>query len=217
MKSPARKLSKTTEAENIAAIVLAAGPRGSLPFPKALAPFGSATALERAVRNCTEAPGYGPVAVVVGSEADAVLNAWQPPKGVLVVHNSKWREGQLSSLRAGLRCVPRNAAFLIYPVDYPLLFPGLLSRLRWAYTHRAPHERIVVPAMGSRDGHPILVAPELRGEFIRAKTARDVVHHPRRQGRVLRVRVRDSAILQDFDSPASFRLCARLLGGHYRA
>jgi CTP:molybdopterin cytidylyltransferase MocA len=155
--------------------------------------------------------------VVLGSDVDAILGAWRPPKGVVAVHNPRWRTGQLASLRAGLRRVPRNAAFLIYPVDYPLLFPGLLARLRWAYIHRAPHQRIVVPTLGNRDGHPVLVAPELRAEFARAKTARDVVHHPAKQGRLLSVPVRDPAIFRDFDSSSTYRLCARLLRGRLRA
>jgi CTP:molybdopterin cytidylyltransferase MocA len=217
MKAAKRKRSPAREAEKIGAVILAAGPRRTLPFPKALAPFGAETAIDRAVNTCREAPGFGPIIVVLGSDAEAVLAAWKPPSETQVVHNQKWQEGQLSSLRAGLRCVPSNAAFLIYPVDYPLLFPGLLARLRWGYVHRAANEQLVVPAVGSRDGHPILVAPELRGEFLRARAARDVVHRPDRQERILRVPVRDTAIFRDFDSPSTYRLCVRLLRGRLRA
>ncbi len=217
MKSQGRKGGHGPEEDRIVPIILAAGPRGSLPFPKALAPFGRGTALERAVRCCSEARGFGPAVVVLGSETDRILAEWKPPKGTIVVRNVDWQEGQITSLRAGLRRVPRNAAFLLYPVDYPLLFPGLLARLWWAYSHRAPGEGIVVPAMNGRDGHPILVAPELRREFARAEKARDVVHRPDRPQRLLRVRVRDTAIFRDFDSPSTYRLCVRLLSGHYRA
>jgi CTP:molybdopterin cytidylyltransferase MocA len=217
MKSPSRAATRSAEEEKIVPIILAAGPRGSLPFPKALAPFGRATALERAVRCCSEGNAFGFAVVVLGSEAGTILAKWKPQKGIIVVRNPEWEHGQISSLRAGLRCVPRNAAFLLYPVDYPLLFPGLLARLWWAYIHRSPGEAIVVPAMHGRDGHPILVAPELRREFLRAETARDVVHRKDRPQRILRVRVRDQAIFRDFDSPSTYRLCVSLLAGHYRA
>jgi len=198
-------------------IILAAGPRGSLPFPKALAPFGSRTALERAVRNCSEAHRFAPAVVVLGSEAEAILARWKPQPEIKVVQNPGWQAGQISSLRAGLRRVPRHAAFLIYPVDYPLISTGLLARLLRAYSYRVPGEGIVVPAMDGRDGHPILVAPELRREFLRARTARDVVHRKDRPERILRVHVHDLAIFRDFDSPSTYRLCVRLLAGHYRA
>jgi CTP:molybdopterin cytidylyltransferase MocA len=217
MKPRIRKRPEATEEEKITPIILAAGPRGSLRFPKALAPFGTCTALDRAVRCCSEAHGFGPAVVVLGSDADAVLTEWKAPRDIVVVRNDRWREGQISSLRAGLRHVSRNAAFLIYPVDYPLFFSGLLARLWWAYSHRSPGERIVVPEMDGRDGHPILVAPELRYEFLRARTARDVVHRKDRPHRVLRVPVRDIAIFRDFDSPSSYRLCVRLLSNRYRA
>ncbi|HKM89654.1 MAG TPA: NTP transferase domain-containing protein [Candidatus Acidoferrales bacterium] len=217
MKRPTGKRRRKTEDESIAAIILAAGPRRTLPFPKALAPFGTLTALERALKTCAEARGFAPLVVVLGSDAEDILGKWEPARGVIVVRNQDWREGQLSSLLAGLRRVSPHAAFLIYPVDYPLLFPGLLARLRWAYTHRSLDQRIVVPSIGKRDGHPVLVAPELRREFSRARTAREVVHRPDKQERVLRVRVRERAIFRDFDSPATYRLCVRLLRGHQRA
>jgi len=217
MKRRTRKRRQGTEDKNIAAIILAAGPRRTLPFPKALAPFGTLTALERALKTCAGAPGFAPIVVVLGSDAEEILAKWKSARRVIVVQNPDWREGQLSSLLAGLRRVSRHAAFLIYPVDYPLLFPGLLARLRWAYMHRQAGEQIVVPSLGSRDGHPVLVAPEMRREFARARTAREVVHRPDKQDRVLRVRVRERAIFRDFDSPATYRLCVRLSRGHQRA
>ena len=217
MKSSPRKRQGALEEDKIVPVILAAGPRASLAFPKALAPFGRSTALERALRSCSGAHGFGPAVVVLGSDAETILANWQPQAETIVVRNPDWREGQISSLRAGLRRVPRNSAFLLYPVDYPLLSTGLLARLRWAYTHRWPGESIVVPEMEGRDGHPILVASELRREFLRAKTARDVVHRKDRQHRILRVPVRDAAIFRDFDSPSTYRLCVRLLAGHYRA
>jgi CTP:molybdopterin cytidylyltransferase MocA len=217
MKRRTQKPSRAAEDQEIFPIILAAGPRGSLPFPKALAQFGRWNALERAVRACREAHGFAAPVVVLGSEADAILARWKTPQDCIVVQNPGWQQGQISSLRAGLRRVPRNAAFLIYPVDYPLISTGLLARLSWAYSYRAPGEGIVVPSMGGRDGHPILVAPELRREFLRARTARDVVHRTDRPERILRAFVRDLAIFRDFDSPSTYRLCVRLLAGHYRA
>jgi len=217
MKRQARRAARPFAEEQIVPLILAAGPRGSLPFPKALAPIGDLTALEHAEAVCLAAPGFAPPVVVLGSEAETILSRWKPAKEVVVIRNPSWRSGQISSLRAGLRRVPRRAPFLIYPVDYPLISAGLLARLRWAYVHRFPGETIVAPALGGRDGHPILVAPDLRGEFLRARTARDVVHRPDRPERILRVRVRDAAIFRDFDSPSTYRLCLRLLGGRFRA
>ena len=217
MKRGARTPRNSHAEEIVTPIILAAGPRGRLPFPKALAPFGKRTALERAVRACASSPGYAPPVVVLGSEADEILARWKPAKNITVVRNAAWQSGQISSLRAGLRWARRRSPFLIFPVDYPLITAGILSRLRWAYLYRFPGETIVVPAWGGRDGHPILVAPEMRREFLRATMARDVVHRKDRPERILRLPVRDAGIFRDFDSPRTYRLCVQLMGGRFRA
>jgi len=203
-------------------IILAAGPPRSLPFPKPLAPFGAKTALERAVGTCCATPGLAPPIVVLGCQARRVLSCWRAlPSSrthtARFVHNRDWRRGQLSSLLAGLRRLPRRArGFLLYPVDYPLLTPRLLARLLRAFRRRARRKQIVAPAIGRRTGHPILVSRELAPEFRscsrRGGTARNVIYRATYPDRVLRVPVRDRAIFRDFDSPGSYRRCLRLAG-----
>jgi len=206
----------------IVPIILAAGPPRSLPYPKPLTPFGPKTALERAVETCCATRGLARPIIVLGCRARRVLSCWQarPFSGrfpATFVHNRDWRRGQLSSLLAGLRHLPPRArGFLLYPVDYPLLTPRLLARLLRVFRTRARWQQIVVPAIGRRTGHPILVsrelAPEFRSSYRRGGTARDVIYRATQPDRVLRVPVRDRAIFQDFDSPASYRRCLRLAG-----
>jgi len=201
-------------------IILAAGPPRRLPFPKPLAPFGAKTALDRAVETCCATRGLAPPIVVLGCQARRVLFCWRTRSSsrthlATFVHNRKWRRGQLSSLLAGLRRLPlRACGFLLYPVDYPLLTPRLLERLLQAFHTRARWQQIVVPAIGRRTGHPILVSRELAPEFRfcvrQGGTARDVIYRATRPDRVLRVPVRERAIFRDFDSPASYRLCLQL-------
>ena len=206
----------------IVPIILAAGPPRELPFPKPLAPFGAKTALERALETCCATRGMAPPIVVLGCQAHRVLSCWRrrPPSRThpaTIVHNRDWRRGQLCSLLAGLRRLPPRAlGFLLYPVDYPLLSPRLLARLLHAFHIRARGQQIVVPAIGRRTGHPILVSRELAPEFRtcarQGGTARDVIYRPTQPDRVVRVPVRDRTIFRDFDSPASYRLCLRLAG-----
>jgi CTP:molybdopterin cytidylyltransferase MocA len=169
-----------------------------------------------AIRTCHMSPGYARPIVVLGSEAGKILGRWKPPGGCQVVRNHHWRRGQLASLLAGLRRVPRRAPILIYPVDYPLLRPALLARLRRAYEERGPNQHIVIPVRGKRGGHPVILGPELRVELAVAATAREVIYRPGREQRVVRVPVRDRAIFRDFDSPSTYRLCVRLLNRRCR-
>src|SRR5258706_189554 len=93
--------------EEIIPIILAAGSSRALPFPKALALFGTKTALQIATENCSFS---SKVLVVLGADAQRILPV--VPKATQVVINRKWREGQLSSLQAALKNIEPNAAFL---------------------------------------------------------------------------------------------------------
>lgn len=184
----------------IAAVILAAGPSRSLRFPKALAPFAGKTALEIAIANCK---GLEPLIVVLGCNATRVRGS--VPRGVRVVVNRNWRTGQLSSLLAALRWVPRGAALLVHPVDHPLLTREIVQRLCRAFARRIAKQAIVLPIFRGRVGHPAIFAPEIRNELRRAKTAREIVYRDPR--RVKFVKVNSPAVCLDFDSPASYRRC----------
>ena len=184
-------------------IILAAGGSAHLEFPKPLAQFEGRTALELAIQNCE---GLERPIVVLGDRAEDIRP--HVPMGARVVLNREWQRGQLSSLLAGLRLVPRGAAFLLYPVDQPLLTAGLVSRLARAFANRGPGKSIVMPRKGIRAGHPILCSGELRNELRKARTAREVVYRDPR--RVRYVTVGDVAIWTDFDSMTTYRRCVRL-------
>jgi len=184
-------------------IILAGGDSSHLGYPKPLAQFDGRTALEIAVESCA---GLERPIVVLGHRAAAIRP--YVPRGARVAVNRDWRKGQLSSLLTGLRLVPRDAAFFLYPVDQPLLTAALVSRLARAFMKRSRRQQIVMPRKGKRAGHPILCAGELRGELRKAQTAREVVYRDDR--RIRYVPVRDVAIWTDFDSSATYRKCLRM-------
>ena len=137
-------------------IILAGGDSSHLGYPKPLALFEGRTALELAVESCS---GWETPIVVLGHRAAEIRS--HVPAGARMVINREWRKGQLSSLLAGLRAVPRGAAFLLYPVDQPLLTGSLVMRLVRAFEKRGPGKLIVMPRKAKRSGHPILCAGEL--------------------------------------------------------
>jgi len=188
--------------ENIFPIILAAGPSHHLPFPKPLAIFGGKTALAIAIENCAklERP-----LVVLGCDAERVRRA--VPHAAQVVLNRGWRRGQISSLRRALKQIPADGAFLIYPIDHPLLKRKTIQRLVRAFQTREGSQQIVIPQHGSLYGHPAIVSGNLRAEFLKSKTARDVIY--RLPSRVRAIEVQTRAIFTDFDTPESYRLCLR--------
>ncbi len=183
-------------ATRVVALILAAGESRKLKQPHALTRFRGKAAVERAIETCGGA-GFAAPVVVLGCEAKRVPRAI----AARAVINRGWRAGMMSSIRAGLRRVPRNAAVLLYPVDYPLLTPAILRRLMRAFRIRARRQAIVSPVGRSRAGHPVLFAPEMRRELMRARTARSVVEkNPRR---VKKVRVSSAAIWKDLEMLAA--------------
>ena len=124
-----------------------------------------------------------------------------------MVVNRRWRGGQLRSLLAGLRHVPASAAFMLYPVDFPLLTRTEVQRLTKAFRARRTGKEIVAPVFRRRSGHPVLFSPAMRAELKRARTAKEVVFRDRNRLRL--VPVDTAAIWQDFRSPASYRLRLR--------
>jgi CTP:molybdopterin cytidylyltransferase MocA len=198
-KTRRRKKSRATSKNPpIIPIILAAGKAPRLGFPQALAQFGDKNALQIAVKNCTR---LGPPIVVLGCSARRVRAA--VPRGTRVVVHAGWRSGQLSSLRAGLRHVPRNAAFMLYPVDYPLLTPRAIRRLVAGFRRKRADQTIVLPVFRGRAGHPVIFSPSLRGELTGARNARDVVG--KEPQRVKRIPLGTSAIWEDFDTLFSYR------------
>lgn len=188
-------------------ILLAAGKSPHLPFRKALADFAGCTAVEIAVKNCH---GLERPIVVLGYQADRVRSVVTRRARVTV--NRKWRTGQLSSLLAGLRKVPHDGAFLIYPVDLVFLTPQMIRRLAAAFHRRTARQAIAMPVCAGRDGHPVILAPELRAELRSAKTAREVVN--RDPSRIKRVRMKTFAIWKDFDTSASYARLRREFARH---
>jgi CTP:molybdopterin cytidylyltransferase MocA len=196
--------------EEIVPIILAAGSSKHLALPKPLAKFDGKTALQLAVANCE---GLGGAIVVLGSDARKIRPA--VPRGVRVILNTRWRQGQMSSLRCALRHVRRSSAFMIYPVDHALLRKRTVQALVRAFHSRDVSKEIVMPQHNGRLGHPIIVAPTLRGEFLYAQTAREIVYSDPRRNLVIRVRTR--TIYEDFENPQSYRRCLRKFLGARRS
>ena len=189
--------SKRQTNRRVIPIILAAGSARRLGFPQALAKFGDLSALDIAVNNCA---GLGKPVVVLGHAVERILPA--VPHGVKVVVHRGWRAGQLSSLRAGLRLMPKHSSFLLYPVDYPLLTRRLIRRLVTAFQRRKAGLTIVVPVYRKRKGHPVLFSWTIRREFAHASSAREVVEKD--LGRVKEVQIGTPAIWQDFDTLSAY-------------
>lgn len=175
-------------------ILLAAGKPSRPNVQNAPINLPGRTPLEIAVENCADLER--PI-VVLGFKSEQLRPT--VPANARIVINHNWRAGQLSSLLAGLRKVPPDGAFLLYPTDLVFLTRPVIRTLAAALLRCAKHQKIVMPVYQGRDGHPVVFVAEVRGELANSQTARDVVY--RDPSRIKRVRVSTSAIWKDLGAP----------------
>jgi molybdenum cofactor cytidylyltransferase len=182
----------------ISAVVLAAGESTRMGRCKQLLRVGGKTMIEKVMENLQDS-GVDEIVVVLGYMSEEVAEKL-PKEGVKAVVNPRYREGQSTSMKAGLGAVDPNVdAVIILLSDQPFIGPNVVDELIAGYQRtRAP---IVVPTYKGRRGNPTLLDKALFAEVmgISGDTgARSVVE---RNGEdVLKVEVDEPGILFDIDT-----------------
>ena len=196
----------------VRAIVLAAGASLRMGRAKAVLPLGTTgeTVLARVIRSLV-AGGAVDVTVVAGAHIDAVRSAMPIDRRVRLVEHGGWRQGQLSSLIAGLDAVadPQLEAVLVTLVDVPLVRPDTVAAVLRAW--RATRAPITRPVDGDRHGHPVVfdaaVFEELRAADPRVGAKEVFASH---RARILDVPVNDEGAFLDLDTPEDYERINRL-------
>ena len=167
--------------------------------PKALLRLRGETFLECLVRKVQDA-GCAPVIVVLGHGA-ALIRSSIPRVDVQFALNSDYSRGMLSSLQAGLECVPESASHVLFTlVDHPDPAPETLSQLVGA-----PEAPVVIPRHLGRKGHPVRIARSISKELLALPTdatAKDVLN--RHLDATLFFDLDDPGIVDDIDDPAAY-------------
>jgi CTP:molybdopterin cytidylyltransferase MocA len=160
----------------LAAVILSAGASSRMGRPKALLPYREGTFLEHLI-EVTRHPLIGVTRVVLGAGADVIREAANLDPS-LVVLNTQWEKGQLSSICAGLRSLEgtETDGMILCPVDHPLVSARLVAELVERFYE--DKKAIVLPVYNGRRGHPVIFSKALFGELLDApddKGARAVV------------------------------------------
>jgi molybdenum cofactor cytidylyltransferase len=137
---------------NVGAVILAAGGSSRLGQPKQLFVFRGETLIRRVVRAAGEA-GCDPVIVVIGEIGAAIRSELDirdsrisslprrdarrdPPAAgnlthpAMMVENAEWRNGVGTSIRRGLRQLPKSVhAVVLLACDQPLVDASIVGKL----------------------------------------------------------------------------------------
>lgn len=187
---------------DVQGIILAAGISSRMGFPKALMPIGDSFFLLNVYRRMVEA-GVRPVHVVINiglrSSLEAQVSKFPESRFVL---NDKPAKGQFHSFQLGLGAAAENgaSAALIGLVDQPLIKPETISKI--LERGAASPEKVIIPQVAGKHGHPILIPRALFDGFLAAaenKTAQQVLHeHPEW---IEYIELSDPSAVADIDSP----------------
>ncbi|HEX6575762.1 MAG TPA: nucleotidyltransferase family protein [Gemmatimonadaceae bacterium] len=117
-------------AQDIAAIVLAAGGSTRFGSPKQLLTYDGENLVRRATRSAIDA-GISKVIVVLGAHADEVRMHLAGLENLTSIVNTEWAAGQASSLSAGIDAAASTGIIgaLIMLADQPLVTSDSLERL----------------------------------------------------------------------------------------
>lgn len=192
--------------KEIVPIILAGGASTRMGRPKALLDFDGRCCLELTLDAVR---GLGQPIVVLGAAQDEIRERVDLSH-VHVVRNDAWQRGQTSSLKAGLSSLPPAAtAFLLDPVDYPLVRVTEVARLVEAFaTCEDSVLSVFLPLHAGRSGHPVLCRREIAREFLElpdAAAARSVTKRDSR--RIEHVIFDQPYVVTDLDTPEDYAAC----------
>jgi molybdenum cofactor cytidylyltransferase len=193
--------SEPAPAADVAGIVLAAGTSTRMGRNKLLLQVGGESLLRRAVRRAAAARLH-PLLVVLGYDADAAAEsiADLPCRPIV---NPDYAMGITTSLQAGVRAVPSDAAAVVVVLaDMPFVTTGMIAAVVARYREtRAP---LVVSEYGDVNAPPSLYDRRLFDELLEMKgegCGKRVVRRHRAEAVAVRW---PAAALTDLDVPDDY-------------
>ncbi len=186
----------------IAAIVLAAGESRRMGRQKLVIPYGDKTVIEHIVSQVL-ASEIAQTIVVTGHDVQAVEAALLG-KPVTFVENRQYKDGMLTSIRAGLQAVtPAAEGFMVVLGDQPSIDAPTINHLIAGF--RAVEKGIVVPLYDDDTGHPIIISMSYRDDVMTKfddTGLRGLIYgHPEY---VHRMPVQAPGVLRDMDTPEDY-------------
>jgi molybdenum cofactor cytidylyltransferase len=185
--------------------------------PKELLEFQGVTCLELVLGACADAGLAMPILVTRGERSEDISQLLSRKElHATIAINPAPELGQTSSLRSGLEQLPASAdAFVIYPVDHPLVTARDVRRLADAFATGAGASLppvLVAPSFAGRRGHPVFVDARLAPAILAlapGDSAREVLRA--HADRTHFVTFDDDRALVDMDTPAAYQACLQRL------
>ncbi len=192
----------------IVAVILSAGESSRMGRPKALLPIDGVRFIEKIVA-ALKSTRVGEIIAVLGHNADEMRQKIGDLPVTIVV-NPNYKQGQLSSLMAGINSIQSSKdsasvdGILVHLVDHPYINPDLVNLMIDRF--RETKKLIVVPRYRERRGHPVIFSSALFAELLAApidQGAKAVVQAHRDE--TLEIDTEDEGVTIDIDTPEEYR------------
>lgn len=184
----------------IMGVILAAGEANRMGEPKQLLNWKGQPLISHVVDR-VKMSKLDPIRVIVGAYREEIIPLLS---GVEIVVNDRYKEGQASSIRAGLDSLPpgvKGAAFIL--ADQPLIKVTTYSYLSKVFREEEPG--ILIPTYRGQRGNPVIFHrnyfPQLR-RIVGDKGGRELIHDNSDQ--VFKCEVADVGILKDLDDKEDY-------------
>jgi molybdenum cofactor cytidylyltransferase len=193
-------------ANNISAILLAAGLSSRMGRPKSLLPWGGTTVLGQIVSTFASA-GINEMIVITGGareQVETLVVELAEDFPVRAVFNPDYEQGEmLSSIQAGLAALePGTSAALIGLGDQPQVRAETVKNICAAFVKsRSP---LVIPSFQNHRGHPWLAAARLWPEIQALPFSTTPRHFLSAHSDQVEYVLADQSILQDLDTPQDY-------------
>ena len=159
------------------AVVLAAGMASRFGVPKFLLPAGEGHVLLTRVLEQALLVAEGRVAAVLGRASEVAryaLERWLERtvgagSRVVLVTNRRYRQGQSTSLKAGMRALPSSSGVLVFLADMPVLEPERLELLQRAILQPGSQALAVTAGRQGQAHPPVYLSAKLFSEIDRLK------------------------------------------------
>jgi len=196
----------------ISAVILAGGDSARMGRPKALLKYRGDLFIDK-ICSDLRASGVDDRVAVLGTAAPLILETWRP-RGEKIAVNKRPSDGQLSSLRTGLREISAGSeACMVCLCDQPTVKSGTYAEIIEAW--RLNSGKIIIPRVPRPDrkagepefkrGHPIIIPfcfYPLCFSGPLDKGLHWVTHH--KGVGIYDLDVSDGGVIRDFDTPGDY-------------
>ncbi len=185
-------------AKKVTGVILAAGMSSRMGETKQSLPFKGSTILGHVIKQA-KLSKLEDIILVLGHDQNSIQDNIDGTE-IKIVHNSNYREGQSTSLKAGINNISDSSKAAMFLLgDQPTIKHSTIDNL--IYRFNSANAKIVIPTFNGTRGNPVIMSSSLFQDIkkLSGDTGGRAIFDTYRND-ILKVPVQDHNILIDIDT-----------------